>query len=1261
MEQHTATRCVACMKEKPEGKKCPHCGFVESSYVPSAHQLPPRTLLGGKFMLGRVIGEGGFGITYIAWDMTLNMVVAIKEYFPAGFVTRNNATSNALTVYQGDHLAFFEHGRDAFVEEARILARFFSLPGVVTVKDCFQENGTAYIVMEYIYGIHFARFAAEKGGRLPVPLVLDMMRLPIDSLTIIHGQGLMHRDISPENLMVAPNGYVKLIDFGASRAIPNPGAGRNSVSVIIRPGFAPEEQYRTNGMQGPWTDCYALCATMYALITGANPPEALERVIEDKIVPPSALGVSIAPGQEAALMKGLAVFAKDRFPSVEALREALYREPSASPAPAPAAAAPAAVPVPTPTPVPATAAAPSAPPPPSGGGLALAAAPAVSRPKAPRPKRGKGAFVKWLLAGCLVLGILLFFLVSQPQPQPAPGLAPDGSILFSDKAFESMLRTALERQTEPIFPWELTRYSLLVVNGNKLFLAARDDQTYTASMTAEEERGPVGTLTDLVHFPALEELSVLKQNVKDLTPLSALSHLRQLDLSGNPLESLAPLSGLTGLTKLTLANCGVQELSFLESLGVLTDLNLRGNRVQDLSPLKRLSFTLSQLDLSDNAIQSLGPLSGLKALSFLYLSGNQITDPGPLVALSGLRALNLSGNGIPSITPLSGMKQLRMLNLSSTQVSDLGPLQGLVELSTLQAQNTPVTDWWPVAHVPTVDGRPDGWETLPRPLAFADPAFERMLRAAFNKPEGTLYDTDLSPYRCVIVRGDRLYLNVVTPELDFDLPSLMDPAQTPVARLDDLVYFPDLETLYLPQQQISDLAPLSGLTALTQLHLSGNQIHDISPLSGLTGLERLNLSGNQVADLSPLSAMSGLTYLHLGENSLQDLAPLAGLTRLTFLNLRDNSGVRELAPLGGLKQLETLDLSNNTNYAGFDPLSKLTDLTTLYMNHTGVESLSFLSRLKSLRTLYLRENHISDLSPLAGLSKLAALYLSPLMPISDWSPVDHVGIVSGRPQEAPAEGVAFHDPAFEKMLRVRLGKDTGPIRPEDLKPYTMLMINGDKLQLSATDVPPDLGNIAFETPVGSLSSLADLVYFPSLTQLTVARQNIVDLAPIAQLSKLNLLVLSQNRIADLSPLSGLKELGQLVLRQNNITDLAPLQSLTSLSSLDLSQNPVSDLSPLASLRELRFLSLDEARAVSDLSPLSKLTKLQDLYVGGTGIDDISALSSLNSLQNLDIDETGVSDLSPLRGLSKLEMVKAFSLRIADWSPVDHVATVYGRP
>lgn len=317
------TICMGCMEDKGTAVKCPACGFSEAAAPDSPYYLQPRTLLQNKYLIGRALGQGGFAITYLAWDLNLGIKLAIKEYFPLDLVYRIPGNSLVIAHSKGQD-AIFVHDMDKFLSEVRILARFMDHPNIVSVTDFFQANRTAYLVMHYIDGITLRQQLTQSGEKLPFETTMKIMLPVMDALRVVHEAGLLHRDISPENIIISHTGRILLIDFGAARH--SVGGRDESVSVIMKPGYTPEEQYRSRGVQGPWTDVYAVAATIYRSLTGELPPNSLDRLESDTLVPLSGLGLRIEPAMEAALLKGLAVSAKARYQSMAEFQSALQKQ-----------------------------------------------------------------------------------------------------------------------------------------------------------------------------------------------------------------------------------------------------------------------------------------------------------------------------------------------------------------------------------------------------------------------------------------------------------------------------------------------------------------------------------------------------------------------------------------------------------------------------------------------------------------------------------------------------------------------------------------------------------------------------------------------------------------------------------------------------------------------------------------------------------------------------------------------------------------------
>ncbi|MCD7750126.1 MAG: serine/threonine protein kinase [Lachnospiraceae bacterium] len=293
-------------------------------------RLAPGTVLAGTlhtYRLQRVLGQGGFGITYEAEELERNKRVALKEYFPMWSAMRKGDRSVGAKPEREEE---FQAGMQRFSGEARMLASFRPLPSVVQVMDCFQANGTAYLVMEFLDGVPLHRKAEQMGGRIPAEELLPRLSPLLDDLEELHQMGILHRDIAPDNIMWMPDGRLKLMDFGSARRM----EGSQHLTIITKPRFAPVEQYTTRG-QGSYTDVYALCATLYYLMTGVVPPLSPDRLEGDELKAPTLLGAGLTPEEESAILHGLAVQPKDRTQSMRELKEELFRGSVVIPAPDP--------------------------------------------------------------------------------------------------------------------------------------------------------------------------------------------------------------------------------------------------------------------------------------------------------------------------------------------------------------------------------------------------------------------------------------------------------------------------------------------------------------------------------------------------------------------------------------------------------------------------------------------------------------------------------------------------------------------------------------------------------------------------------------------------------------------------------------------------------------------------------------------------------------------------------------------------------------
>ncbi len=422
-----ATRCYGCMKMAQQSP-CEHCGWEEGQNNLS-HQLPVGTVLRGQYEVGRCLGQGGFGITYLGWDRALDTRVAIKEYYPNSLVSRESHVSLSVTAGGSES---FEHNKKRFLQEARTLARLGDIPGTVNVYNLFEENDTAYFVMEYVEGMDLRRYVQSFGGKLGTAVVFAILKPVMEALEKVHGAGLVHRDISPDNIMIRPDGTAKLLDFGAVREVLDAGAKKElaqSTEAILKHGFAPMEQYQKRGSLGPWTDVYALCATIYYCLTGKTPPDAPGRMMDE-----IDLGWDKIPGltenQRQALEKGMALMPKDRTASVTELYRGIYGES-------------------TTTPIMVTQAVKDIP--------VYEGKPRTKQAQTPeKPKaRGKGKFL--VAVFLLLLGLLAYGLLQRGKPEAAVATAPEDLVNFlivcreegsTDYSASTMLLLTLNKQSK---------------------------------------------------------------------------------------------------------------------------------------------------------------------------------------------------------------------------------------------------------------------------------------------------------------------------------------------------------------------------------------------------------------------------------------------------------------------------------------------------------------------------------------------------------------------------------------------------------------------------------------------------------------------------------------------------------------------------------------------------------------------------------------------------------------------------------------------
>jgi serine/threonine protein kinase len=309
--------CPGCFENKQGFALCPHCGYDESAER-SPLFLPHGTLLADTYRIGRVLGRpGGFGVTYLAWDIHLQNKVAVKEYLPRDMAGRGSDSLNVFP-HVPDQKATFEFGLEQFLTEARMIAKF-DHPHIVRVRNFFRSYGTAYLVMDFYEGRSLGDYLSHVEQAVEPKAAARLLAHILEGLHYVHDHGVLHRDVKPHNIYLASNGRSILLDFGSARHAA--GERVESMSVVLSEGYAPLEQYQKNSVQGPWTDIYGVAATLYRMLKGRSPPAALDRLGEDAL----QKDLDFSPELNKVMQKALAVHPEQRYASALEFKTELYR------------------------------------------------------------------------------------------------------------------------------------------------------------------------------------------------------------------------------------------------------------------------------------------------------------------------------------------------------------------------------------------------------------------------------------------------------------------------------------------------------------------------------------------------------------------------------------------------------------------------------------------------------------------------------------------------------------------------------------------------------------------------------------------------------------------------------------------------------------------------------------------------------------------------------------------------------------------------
>ena len=948
--------CYNCFQEKSEAEgPCPHCGFdLEENEKKFPVALRAGTVLNDRYIIGRVLGQGGFGITYLALDTQLNAKVAIKEFMPGEIATRQGTTVSVLAENRSEEFAY---GAERFQEEARTLAKFIGNPNIAGVSSYFDENDTSYFVMDYIEGISFKTYIANHGGKISVEETLNVMIPVLRALTAVHAEGFIHRDVTPDNIYITKDGIVKLLDFGSARY--SIGDKSKSLDVILKVGYAPKEQYIRRSRQGPFTDVYSCAACFYAAITGFLPPESLERLDHDELVPISQCGIDIPEYLDKAILKGLAVQPEDRFQSAAEFLDAIEQQQIVE--------------------VPAFggAAAPST----AGGQLDALIAKIRQKPKL------YGA----IAAAAVVVLVALTTLTGgggsgrgggDLLPTEVPSITIAGQEYSTDEKNLDLQGMGLTDADIQDLKYMVNLYSLNLRENNITDVSCLTELPRLESLQLSDNS--ITDLSPLADMTALIDLYVDGNDITDLSPLAEMTQMRYIDVGNNPnLTDLSPLSGMTKVEYLNLSNIPAgTDLSPLTNLTSVKNLNIQSPEAS----IGDLSFLSGMTGLQEIYIYgifeslTLPNLSGLKNLTTLQLNpASDYTLPeldlSPLEGVTGLQSLTLYVNTTAALdlTPLAGMTEMRELTLNSNSTApiDLSPLSGMTQMQSLDIRGNIQSTAPLIGMADVTDLRLSNNDyTLTDLSGLANMSKVRELSISVGNVQDFSPLSGMTGLQSLSINGD-YYIN----SLDF---------------LKGMTQLQSLNIYTSGEIRVTDLTALSGLTNLTSLHVDTTGLTSLHGLENLTKLQELNLSGTYASypDLDPLANLTQLQTLRLPSYDADyddfksfNIDALANLKNLQDLQI---SGTPDsLEGLRGLTNLQTLNINGASGYVGpaldLSPLGTLTSLTDLQISNFRAlnNDLTALGNLTSLRDLWVSvgsyQEKVRSIAPLGNLTNLTQL------------------------------------------------------------------------------------------------------------------------------------------------------------------------------------------------------------------------------------------------------------------------------------------------
>lgn len=547
------------------GNICSNCGNTIQTDESEYDALPVGALLESRYVIGRILGRGGFGIIYLAYDEAEDRVVAIKEYFPYGTAVRsmNNTIVEPMT---SQHAEAFYSGLKNFTYEAEIISKFSECSEILGIYDVFRQNGTAYYVMEYIKGVSLKRYVSECGVLSESQAIYIAERI-LPALSVMHEANVLHRDVSPDNIMICANGAIKLIDFGSAKVIEDKQQG---MSVVLKQGFAPLEQYQRNGNHGSWTDLYSLGTSLYFGLTAKTPEDPLARMESDNLFSEALSGIT--PSLNVIIKKAASVKVENRYTyACDMLSDIRSCGITAERIP-----------------------------------VDIEKITEVQQNRPPCKKRGKRKNLFAVIGAAVLLVMITVAVVLFRGVAGAPIEVKIGGELYSVDI------TELELENR-----ELTNAQISNLRHLKKLTYLNLNNNYITDLSC------------LDGLSALEELHFSNNNVTDISFLDDMDGLRKLSAENNSISDISVLSDKTELEQVFLGDNYVTDISPLKNCRNLRKVGFNEAQIGNLDALSGMT-ELEMVCLSGCGLYDISPLSDSKGLEYVYLGRNNLSDLSPL-------------------------------------------------------------------------------------------------------------------------------------------------------------------------------------------------------------------------------------------------------------------------------------------------------------------------------------------------------------------------------------------------------------------------------------------------------------------------------------------------------------------------------------------------------------------------------------------------------------------------------------------------------